>query len=204
MNAIIVDDHPLARIAIRNLLDTNGITVTTELDSGEHVVQTVEKTKPELLIIDVDIPGISGIEVLEQLRKRHYAGVIIIISAKNEFFYGKRSAEYGANGFVSKKEGMNNILAAIEAAKNGYSYFPFSLEHFTGSSVSEQDKLDTLSTQEMRVLRYILNGMDYSTIASKMNISNKTVSTYKSRLMEKIDCSSLMEIYDYAQRNKIG
>lgn len=102
MNAIIVDDHPLARIAIRNLLDTNGIAVTTELDSGDQVVQTVE-TKPELLIIDVDIPGISGIEVLEQLRKRHYAGVIIIISAKNEFFYGKRSAEYGANGFVSKK-----------------------------------------------------------------------------------------------------
>lgn len=99
---------------------------------------------------------------------------------------------------------MNNILAAIEAAKNGYSYFPFSLEHFTGSSVSEQEKLDTLSNQEMRVLRYILNGMDYSSIASKMNISNKTVSTYKSRLMEKLDCSSLMEIYDYAQRNKIG
>ncbi|MDV7074079.1 response regulator, partial [Citrobacter werkmanii] len=69
MNAIIVDDHPLARIAIRNLLDTNGITVTTELDSGEQVVQVVEKNKPELLIIDVDIPGISGIEVLEQLRK---------------------------------------------------------------------------------------------------------------------------------------
>ena len=64
--------------------------------------------------------------------------------------------------------------------------------------------LDTLSNQEMRVLRYILNGMDYSSIASKMNISNKTVSTYKSRLMEKLDCSSLMEIYDYAQRNKIG
>lgn len=138
MNAIIVDDHPLARIAIRNLLDTNGIAVTTELDSGDQVVQTVEKTKPELLIIDVDIPGISGIEVLEQLRKRHYAGVIIIISAKNEFFYGKRSAEYGANGFVSKKEGMNNILAAIEAAKNGYSYFPLStlLVHPSASRIS--------------------------------------------------------------------
>lgn len=98
---------------------------------------------------------------------------------------------------------MNNILAAIEAAKMAIAIFLF-LEHFTGSSVSEQDKLDTLSNQEMRVLRYILNGMDYSSIASKMNISNKTVSTYKSRLMEKLDCSSLMEIYDYAQRNKIG
>ncbi|QLY70623.1 acid-sensing system DNA-binding response regulator EvgA [Citrobacter freundii] len=204
MNAIIVDDHPLARIAIRNLLETNGITVTAELDSGEGVVHAVEKIKPELLIVDVDIPGISGIEVLEQLRKRHYAGVIIIISAKNEIFYGKRSAEYGANGFVSKKEGMNNILAAIDAANNGYSYFPFSLEHFTGASITEQDKLDTLSAQEMKVLRYILSGIDYNTIASKMNISNKTVSTYKSRLMEKLNCSSLMELYDYAQRNKIG
>lgn len=204
MNAIIVDDHPLARIAIRNLLETNGITVTAELDSGEGVVPAVERIKPELLIVDVDIPGISGIEVLEQLRKRHYAGVIIIISAKNEIFYGKRSAEYGANGFVSKKEGMNNILAAIDAANNGYSYFPFSLEHFTGASITEQDKLDTLSAQEMKVLRYILSGIDYNTIASKMNISNKTVSTYKSRLMEKLNCSSLMELYDYAQRNKIG
>lgn len=204
MNAIIVDDHPLARIAIRNLLETNGITVTAELDSGEGVVPAVERIKPELLIVDVDIPDISGIEVLEQLRKRHYAGVIIIISAKNEIFYGKRSAEYGANGFVSKKEGMNNILAAIDAANNGYSYFPFSLEHFTGKSVTEQDKLDALSAQEMKVLRYILSGIDYNTIASKMNISNKTVSTYKSRLMEKLDCSSLIELYDYAQRNKIG
>lgn len=78
------------------------------------------------MIIDVDIPGISGIEVLEQLRKRHYAGVIIIISAKMNF-YGKRSAEYGANGFVSKKEGMNNILAAIEAAKMAIAIFPFPL-----------------------------------------------------------------------------
>lgn len=125
MNAIIIDDHPLARIAIRNLLDSNGITVAAELDSGAHAVQTAESMQPDLLIVDVDIPELSGIEVLEQLRKRRYQGTIIIISAKNELFYGKRSADCGANGFVSKKEGMNNILAAIEAANNGYSYFPF-------------------------------------------------------------------------------
>ena len=141
MNAIIIDDHPLARIAIRNLLDSNGITVAAELDSngitvaaeldsGAHAVQTAESMQPDLLIVDVDIPELSGIEVLEQLRKRRYQGTIIIISAKNELFYGKRSADCGANGFVSKKEGMNNILAAIDAANNGYSYFPFSLERF--------------------------------------------------------------------------
>ncbi len=103
MNAIIIDDHPLARIAIRNLLDSNGITVAAELDSGAHAVQTAESMQPDLLIVDVDIPELSGIEVLEQLRKRRYQGTIIIISAKNELFYGKRSADCGANGFVSKK-----------------------------------------------------------------------------------------------------
>lgn len=68
MNAIIIDDHPLARIAIRNLLDSNGITVAAELDSGAHAVQTAESMQPDLLIVDVDIPELSGIEVLEQLR----------------------------------------------------------------------------------------------------------------------------------------
>ena len=204
MNAIIIDDHPLARNAIRNLLDSNGITVAAELDSGAHAVQTAESMQPDLLIVDVDIPELSGIEVLEQLRKRRYQGTIIIISAKNELFYGKRSADCGANGFVSKKEGMNNILAAIEAANNGYSYFPFSLERFCTHGITDQDRLDTLSTQEMKVFRYILSGVDYTTIGSKMNISNKTVSTYKVRLMDKLGCSTLLELYDFAQRNKIG
>ncbi len=72
MNAIIIDDHPLARIAIRNLLDTNGITVAAELDSGAHAVQAAETMQPDLLIVDVDIPELSGIDVLEQLRKRRY------------------------------------------------------------------------------------------------------------------------------------
>ena len=204
MKAIIVDDHPLARVAIKNLLDANGITLLAELDDGGHVVNKVETLKPDLVIIDVDIPTISGIEVLEQLRKRRYAGTVIIISAKNEVFYGHRSAEFGANGFVSKKEGLNNIIAAIEAAKNGYGYFPFTLNRFFGETSSEQDKLESLSMQEIKVFRYIINGIDYTNIASKMNISNKTVCTYKRRLLEKLNCNSLMDLFSFAQRNKLG
>lgn len=77
----------------------------------------METLKPDIVIIDVDIPGVNGIQVLETLRKRQYSGIIIIVSAKNDHFYGKHCADAGANGFVSKKEGMNNIIAAIEAAK---------------------------------------------------------------------------------------
>ncbi|EPB9315201.1 response regulator [Escherichia coli] len=150
MNAIIIDDHPLAIAAIRNLLIKNDIEILAELTEGGSAVQRVETLKPDIVIIDVDIPGVNGIQVLETLRKRQYSGIIIIVSAKNDHFYGKHCADAGANGFVSKKEGMNNI------------------------------------------------------IAEKMFISNKTVSTYKSRLMEKLECKSLMDLYTFAQRNKIG
>lgn len=204
MNALIIDDHPLAIAAIRNLLIKNDIEILAELTEGGSAVQRVETLKPDIVIIDVDIPGVNGIQVLETLRKRQYSGIIIIVSAKNDHFYGKHCADAGANGFVSKKEGMNNIIAAIEAAKNGYCYFPFSLNRFVGSLTSDQQKLDSLSKQEISVMRYILDGKDNNDIAEKMFISNKTVSTYKSRLMEKLECKSLMDLYTFAQRNKIG
>ncbi len=142
--------------------------------------------KPDIVIIDVDIPGVNGIQVLETLRKRQYSGIIIIVSAKNDHFYGKHCADAGANGFVSKKEGMNNIIAAIEAAKNGYCYFPFSLNRFVGSLTSDQQKLDSYRNKEISVMRYILDGKDNNDIAEKMFISNKTVSTYKKSLDGKI------------------
>ncbi|AVX37388.1 MULTISPECIES: acid-sensing system DNA-binding response regulator EvgA [Yersinia] len=204
MSAIIVDDHPLARIAIRNLLENEGIAVSLEASDGAEALALIESHQPEIVILDVDIPTLTGIEVVETLRKKQYNGIIIVVSAKNNIFYGKRSADAGANAFVSKKEGMANITAAINAAQNGYSYFPFSLSGFVGSLNSEEEKLQSLSSQEIKVMRHILNSMDTAQIASEMNISSKTVSTYKSRLMEKLECRSLMELFSFASRNKIG
>lgn len=203
MNAIIIDDHPLAIAAIRNLLSKNEIEILTELNDGAKALHYVEMLKPDIMIIDVDIPVHNGIQVLEMLRKNNYTGIIIIISAKNDYFYGRYSEEAGANGFVSKREGVNNIIAAIETAKSGYSYFPFIMERFTGHLTSEQQKLDSLSRQEITVLRHILDGHDNNTIADKMFISNKTVSTYKGRLMEKLECKTLMNLFTFAQNNKI-
>lgn len=208
LNAVIVDDHPLARMAIRNLLESEGITVVGEAGDGAQALHLVDQLYPDLVIVDVDIPVMSGIEVVEKLRKQAFNRIIIVVSAKNDLFYGKRSADAGANAFISKKEGMTNIIAAVNASLNaslnGYSYFPLSLHAFMGSLSSEQEMLQSLSSQEIKVMRYILAGTDNMKIASEMNISNKTVSTYKSRLMEKLNCRSLMDLFSFAQRNKIG
>jgi len=204
LNAVIIDDHPLARMAIRNLLESDGITVVAEADDGAEALMAVARHQPEVVIVDVDIPIMSGIEVVEKLRKQQFDQIIIVVSAKNDTFYGKRSADAGANAFISKKEGMTNILSALHAAQNGYSYFPFSLSGFVGSLSNEEEMLASLSSQEIKVMRAILNGADNMHIAADMHISNKTVSTYKGRLMEKLGCKSLMELFSFANRNKIG
>ncbi len=204
LRAVIVDDHPLARMAIKNLLESEGISVIDEAGDGAEALLQVAQHQPDVVIVDVDIPIMSGIEVVEKLRKQQFSQIIIVVSAKNDLFYGKRSADAGANAFISKKEGMTNIIAAVHAAQHGYSYFPFSLNGFVGSLSSEQEMLGSLSSQEIKVMRSLLSGADNMQIAAAMFISNKTVSTYKSRLMEKLGCSSLADLFAFANRNKIG
>jgi two-component system, NarL family, response regulator EvgA len=204
LTAVIIDDHPLACVAIRALLESEGIKVVAEAGDGGDALALVMQHKPDVVIVDVDIPGISGVEVVEMLRAQNFRSIIIVVSAKNQQFYGKRSADVGANGFISKKEGMDNIIDAIRAASKGYSYFPFDLNSHAGALTSDEQKLQSLSSQEVKVMRAILQGSDNNKIASEMNISVKTVSTYKSRLFEKLECKTLLDLYTFANRSKIG
>lgn len=95
----------------------NDIEILAELTEGGSAVQRVETLKPDIVIIDVDIPGVNGIRVLETLRKRQYSGIIIIVSAKNDHFYGKHCADAGANGFVSKKKAWTISLRLLKLQK---------------------------------------------------------------------------------------
>lgn len=200
--AIIVDDHPLARMAIRGVLEKQSITVTDEYEDGTTALKALAKTTVDIVVVDVEIPGVNGVELVERLRARQFPGILIVVSAKNDRYYSKRCSQAGANAFISKKQDMANILAAINAAQNGYSYFPFFLE--TPSSVlTDAQRLESLSAQEMKVMGYVLSGFDNSQIGELMHISGKTVSTYKTRLMEKLGCKSLIELLSFAHQNRL-
>lgn len=204
MNAIIVDDHPLALVAIRSILEKNSIEVLAEASDGQAGLKLINELKPDIAIIDVDLPVKNGIEVVEALRKNNSTCIFIVISAKSDFFYGKKCFAAGAHAYISKKKGIQDIISAIDAAVNGYTYFPLTLNALNMSQSSEEEKIDTLSSQEVRVMSYLLQGMEITSIGIKMNISYKTVSTYKRRLMEKLGCSNMLELYDLSNRNKIG
>lgn len=200
--AMIVDDHPLARMAIRGVLEKDRITVLGEYEDGEIALKNLVKTPADIVVIDVEIPGVNGVELVEKLRANHYLGVLVVVSAKNDRYYSKRCAQAGANAFISKKQNMDNILAAINAAQNGYTYFPFFPDE-ASETLTDLQRLESLSTQEMKVMGHVLNGLDNSQIGALMHISGKTVSTYKTRLMEKLGCKSLIELLSFAHQNKL-
>ncbi|HBR0978454.1 TPA: acid-sensing system DNA-binding response regulator EvgA [Klebsiella variicola] len=201
-SAIIVDDHPLARMAIRGVLEKQCITIINEYEDGASALKALAKTAVDIVVVDVEIPDINGVDLVEKLRAQGFTGILIVVSAKNDRYYSKRCAQAGANAFISKRQDMENILAAINAAQKGFSYFPFFLEEST-AVLTDSQRLESLSAQEMKVMSYMLSGLDNSQIGEAMFISAKTVSTYKTRLMEKLGCKSLVDLLSFAHQNKL-
>lgn len=201
--ATIVDDHPLTRMAIHGVLERHNLRIENEFEDGLSAFNHLKNKPTDIVVIDVEIPVLNGVELVEKLRGCGFEGLLIVVSAKNERYYSKKCAEAGANAFISKKQEMGSIISAIESAKKGYSFFPFFLKE-NNDMPTATDRLESLSIQEMKVMKYMLSGLDNQQISEAMNISSKTVSTYKARLMEKLDCNSLIALISFAHQNNIS
>ncbi|WP_343553902.1 response regulator [Pantoea sp.] len=199
---IIIDDHALIRLAVRTLLEKEQFTIVAESDDGIEAQHLVDLYQPDVVIIDIDIARLDGLEVIKRLRRCHYSGVIIVLSAKNPDFYAPLSASAGANGFVSKDDTLSEVITAIHAGIKGYSYFPLvQRKIIDGADLTDQQKIETLSSQEFKVFQLLLNGLQNAEVALKMNLSAKTVATYKCRLMEKLNFKTIKQLYEFGQRN---
>lgn len=207
MNSVlIVDDHPVARLAVRMLLEKDGMTVIGETDDGLKAIQQARQLLPDLVIVDIDIPSINGISVVQRLRANEFKGGILVLTGKDDDHYIKRCAGAGADGFISKRNNLTELHDAIRALKSGYGFFPINRARQNAAGDIPQDEnvnIASLSDKELQVLHFLAKGMKIVDIARDMMISDKTVSTYKSRLMKKLDLKTSKDIFDFAQRNKI-
>ncbi|OIX90535.1 response regulator [Pantoea sp. Ae16] len=202
---IVVDDHPLARIALRLLLEQAGHTVVAETDRGEDATHLVRRFAAEALVMDIDLPGIDGIQAIASLRAEDIHIPVIVVSGKNTEHYAAQSLKAGANGFVSKQNHLSDFAGAVSAVFSGYGYFPLHTHQACLSQGPAPDtaRLNTLSRREFEVLRYFSKGLDISGIASCMQVSNKTVSTYKTRLMHKLNLENHRDLLDFARRHAL-
>lgn len=205
-SVFIIDDHPVIRLAIRILLEHEGYEVVGETDNGVDAMQMVREHIPDLIILDIGIPKLDGLEVLARLNTMSIPQKTLILTAQPSTLFATRCMQSGASGYVSKQEEFSELLSAIKAVLSGYNYFPsqvLSTRESRQDYLPEVEFFNSISDRELMVLQLFAQGRTNREIANGMFLSNKTVSTYKKRLLQKLRANSLVELIELAKRNAL-
>jgi len=205
INVLLVDDHELVRTGIRRLLDDfEDIAVIAEADSGEAAIKLVREHLPHVVLMDVNMPGIGGLEATRKLVQIAPDTKVIVVTIHLEEPFPTRLLEAGASGYLTKGCAVAEIVDAIRQVSKG--------KRFIGTDVAQQlamtmlpgsDKspFDALSQRELQVMLMVTQGQKIQEIADKLCLSPKTVSTYRYRLFEKLDVKSDVELTHLAIRH---
>jgi len=200
---LIVEEQPVTRHALRLMMEADRHEVVGEADNGPDALLQVRQCKPDLMILELSIPRLGGLEVLQRLVAQDSPVKVLVLTSQDSEYFAGRCLTAGAAGFVSKQEDPQAVREAVRAIAQGHSYFP---SHALGSvSAAEEaghgDLLKGLSVRELSVLQLLARGLSNIAIADQLSISDKTVSTYKVRLMQKLHAKSLVELIDIGRRH---
>ena len=202
----IVDDHPVIRLAIRMLLEHEGYEIVGETDNGVDAMQMIRECVPDLIILDISIPKLDGLEVLSRFNTMNSTLKTLVLTAQSPKLFAMRCMQSGAAGYVCKQEELSELVSAIKAVFSGYNYFPsqaLTPEKNEADSVSEIELFKQVNDRELMVLKLFAHCKTNKEIATGLFISNKTVSTYKKRLMQKLKANSLVDLIELAKRNAL-
>ena len=202
---LIVDDHPVIRMAMKMLLEAEGHQIVGDTDNGVDAISLGRELKPDLVILDIGIPRLDGLEVISRLMVLALPLKILVLTGQSASLFALRSMQAGAAGFVCKQGGLAELVTAVTAVASGYSYFPSSAMRPVqqGAYSDDVELLGRLSDREVSVLQYLSQGYSNKQISEQMFISNKTVSTYKARLLLKLNAGSLVDLIEFAKRNTL-
>jgi two-component system, NarL family, invasion response regulator UvrY len=206
IRVLLVDDHDLIRYGLSRLLeDQKGIDVVDEANSGEKAIEKVREIKPDVVLMDINMPGIGGFEATSRICKGFPESKVIVLTSHSEGPLPKRILEAGAVGYLTKGCPVEEMVEAIQKVHSGQRYIAPTIAQQLALSMlpGEESIIDVLSQRELQVLMMISRGMRTNTIADKLNLSPKTVSTYRKRLHEKLDVSNDVEMMHLAIKHGI-
>ncbi len=205
-SALIVDDHPVVVAAVTLVLASEGFQSIREAPDGVEALQKIRDLQPDVVVLDLLIPKLSGLDLLSRLQQEQLPCQTIVFTSQDAVNYVDRCMRAGALGFVSKTNDLQELRKAVQALKSGYTYFP----RPTVSQVkpgdlqfSETQMIKNLSNRELITLQYLARGCSNKEIAEVMLLSHKTISTYKTRLIEKLNVKSLVHLREFAKRNHL-
>ena len=194
---VVIDDHPLVVKMLSNVLNTE-YELVGESGDGEEGLRFVQTLKPDMVILDLELPKLDGLSLIRTIRAKQRHTRLLVLTAKPEQVMANHTRIAGANGYVSKNRGIEELRSVVKAVLLGYDCFP------AGSCQGGRDAaLNGLSPRELEVLRHLARGMSNKSIAARLSLSDKTVSTYKTRVLDKLGVSSLAALIEYATLNNL-
>ncbi|WP_338582102.1 response regulator transcription factor [Pseudomonas sp. MAG733B] len=205
-SVLIVDDHPVIRGAVKIVLKLEGYKRIYEASSGNEVLPMIREHKPELVVLDLNIPSLDGLDVLARIKGGEVPCRVVVFTSQEPMFYQDRCMRAGASAYVAKTNDLQHLHKAVHAVMGGYTYFtrlPSSSVSMSSLQRSEKQLIDNLSDRELTIFQHLARGISNKAIAEIMHLSHKTVSTYKTRLTEKLNVESSVHLRDLARRNNL-
>lgn len=197
LNCLIFDDHPLVCVAIKYLLEDLGVASNVlTATSAKSALTIIKENDIELLILDVNLSDCDGFDFYKRIKSHGYTGKLIFFSAETSQMYSQMAFRSGADGYVCKSENHEILRDAIEAVSKGYSFFKFK------QATVETKQAPVLSSRESAVMKYLLQGKSNRHIAEVLSISDKTVSTYKRRVLDKFNVNNIVELTRMVEERK--
>ena len=203
---LLVDDHELFRAGVGSILrNQEGMRVVGECATGEQAIKAVREEMPDLVLMDVNMPGVGGIEATRKILQLAPQVKVVAVTVLSEDPFPNQLLDAGARGYISKGSGSEEMLEAIRMVMRGHYYISsdvaqkLTLANFRNRG--ESSPLGTLSAREMQVMLMITRGQSTQDISDALFLSPKTVSTYRYRLFEKLDVSNDVELTHLAMRH---
>ncbi len=207
INILIADDHVLFREGLKKVLKPESdMTVIAEATNGQEVYERIEAKKPDIVLLDISMPGESGLEVLEALKKDFPKLRVLILSMHPEDRFALRAFKMGAAGYITKESAVDELVQAIRKIVSGGRYIsPSFAEKLANDLATDHDKLphERLSNREFQIMRMIAAGKKIHTIAEELSLSRNSVNTYRARILEKMGMQSNAELTRYAVENNL-
>ncbi len=205
LRVAIVDDHEIVRAGFREMLaDESGIAIAFEAASGEEALARLPESGCDVLLLDLALPGQSGVDVLRTLRQHHVDLRVLVLTGYPEERYALTMIRHGADGYLCKECGQAELVQAVRTVAQGRRYLsPHVAELLAGrvAGTAAEAPHQQLSERELQVFLRLAQGQSVSKISDVLHLSVKTVSTYRSRLLEKLGVESNAELAAYALRN---
>lgn len=206
VNIFVVDDHPIVADGLKLLLESEkDLIICGFATDAAQALEKIEKLNPDLAIVDISLKGsMNGIELIKSLKSLYPDLLIITLSMYDESLYAERAVRAGSRGYIMKQEMTNTIISAIRKVLDGKIYLSDNISmnlldiYMTGKKKKNTDMVNNLTDREFEIFQLIGNGYKTSDIAKSLNLSVKTIETYKLRIKEKINISSSPELTKFA------